>query len=287
MLFSLNSPIGSTISFERNTENEAGKALSAIVLKDSDGDSLKDWEETLWKTDPQNPDSDGDGTYDGEEVRLGRDPMKPSPGDDLKKTDIKKEGPANSFTDSLLKDTLASYNLVRQPGVSNTELSKKINSDLEQKIRAKIYNPDTRIYEIKDIIITENNNENSIREYKKQLREMGKKYEDTYENEITVVNNTLITENSQELEKLNAAISTYKNMIKDLLTITTPSNLAQTHLNIINTYSALIDSVEKMKEILKDPIIGIAGILQYQRDSKNLIIIAAELGFQTLPKVSN
>jgi len=42
-----------------------------------------------------------------------------------------------------------------------------------------------------------------------------------------------------------------------------------------------------MKEILKDPIIGIAGVLQYQRDSKNLFIIAAELGFQKLPETNN
>jgi hypothetical protein len=35
---------------------------------DSDGDGLKDWEETLWGTDPLNPDSDGDGIYDRESM---------------------------------------------------------------------------------------------------------------------------------------------------------------------------------------------------------------------------
>ncbi len=51
--------------------------------KDSDNDGLKDWEEVLWKTDPQNPDTDGDGTPDGEEVKLGRDPTIPAPGDKI------------------------------------------------------------------------------------------------------------------------------------------------------------------------------------------------------------
>ncbi len=51
--------------------------------KDSDNDGLKDWEEALWKTDPQNPDSDGDGTPDGEEVAEGRNPAVPGPNDSL------------------------------------------------------------------------------------------------------------------------------------------------------------------------------------------------------------
>ncbi len=51
--------------------------------KDSDNDGLKDWEEALWKTDPQNQDSDGDGTPDGKEVAEGRNPAVPGPDDSL------------------------------------------------------------------------------------------------------------------------------------------------------------------------------------------------------------
>ncbi len=39
---------------------------------DSDSDGLKDWEETLWGTDPKNPDTDGDGTEDGSAVEAER-----------------------------------------------------------------------------------------------------------------------------------------------------------------------------------------------------------------------
>jgi len=50
---------------------------------DSDNDGLKDWEEKLWGTDPNNPDTDGDGVKDGEELKQGRDPLKPGPDDKL------------------------------------------------------------------------------------------------------------------------------------------------------------------------------------------------------------
>ena len=51
--------------------------------KDTDGDGLKDWEELLWKTDPNKMDTDGDGTPDGEEINLGRNPLKAGPNDKI------------------------------------------------------------------------------------------------------------------------------------------------------------------------------------------------------------
>ncbi|MEK9166408.1 MAG: hypothetical protein AAB846_01610 [Patescibacteria group bacterium] len=53
----------------------------AIASADTDKDGLKDWEETLWKTDPKSPDTDGDGAPDGEEVRAGRNPSVKGPND--------------------------------------------------------------------------------------------------------------------------------------------------------------------------------------------------------------
>ncbi len=51
------------------------------LLEDQDGDGLKNWEEVIWKTDPQNPDTDGDGVGDGEEIKQGRDPLVKGGGD--------------------------------------------------------------------------------------------------------------------------------------------------------------------------------------------------------------
>jgi len=61
-----------------------GPVIAEEIAKDSDGDGLKDWEEALWKTDPNNPDTDGDGTPDGQEIKEGRDPLVPGPDDRLK-----------------------------------------------------------------------------------------------------------------------------------------------------------------------------------------------------------
>lgn len=46
---------------------------------DEDADSMNDFLEFAFKTDPKNPDSDGDGHTDGEELRAGYDPRTAEP----------------------------------------------------------------------------------------------------------------------------------------------------------------------------------------------------------------
>ncbi|MBI2096537.1 MAG: hypothetical protein HYT40_00015 [Candidatus Sungbacteria bacterium] len=61
-------------------ENQGQVIAENKLMEDSDGDGFKNWEEVIWKTDPQNPDTDGDGISDGDEVRAGRDPLVRGPG---------------------------------------------------------------------------------------------------------------------------------------------------------------------------------------------------------------
>ncbi len=66
--------------FTNNTPSITASSTEKIVYDlDSDADGLKDWEETLWGTDPKNPDTDGDGIDDttAVEIRRGISPHEP------------------------------------------------------------------------------------------------------------------------------------------------------------------------------------------------------------------
>jgi len=52
-------------------------------FEDNDNDGLRNWEEELYHSDPNNPDTDGDGYLDGEEVDSGHNPLVRAPGDKL------------------------------------------------------------------------------------------------------------------------------------------------------------------------------------------------------------
>jgi hypothetical protein len=73
----------------KNSTSTDQNLSDSSASADTDHDGLRNWEETIWKTDPNNPDTDGDGTPDGEEVNEGRDPAKKGPGDTLSIDDIR------------------------------------------------------------------------------------------------------------------------------------------------------------------------------------------------------
>ena len=60
---------------------EGKEAIIQSQNIDTDGDGLRDWEEELLGTDPNNPDTDGDGFLDGEEINSGHNPLVKAPGD--------------------------------------------------------------------------------------------------------------------------------------------------------------------------------------------------------------
>lgn len=87
---------------------------SEVYNRDSDGDGLKDWEESIYGTDPLNPDTDGDGYLDGEEIYSGHDPLIPAnaPGGDAyvkfaSKNRKKGEKPENANLTQGLVDLMA------------------------------------------------------------------------------------------------------------------------------------------------------------------------------------
>lgn len=50
---------------------DTDKLLADFAAKDTDGDTLPDWQEALYGTDPSRPDTDGDGVTDGDAARRG------------------------------------------------------------------------------------------------------------------------------------------------------------------------------------------------------------------------
>ena len=61
--------------FENREKIEKIKNIQEMNNKDTDGDGLKDWQESLYKTNPEIRDTDLDGVSDFDEVQQNRDPL--------------------------------------------------------------------------------------------------------------------------------------------------------------------------------------------------------------------
>ncbi len=100
--------------------------------EDSDSDGLKDWEEDLWKTDPNNPDTDSDGFYDGIEIVLKKDPTVAGPDDYY-------------YNSTNLSDSSKKY-LPEDDGTYTGKLSRDFFYDYVSK--GGVYDPDTLVNEV-------------------------------------------------------------------------------------------------------------------------------------------
>ncbi|MBU3925588.1 thrombospondin type 3 repeat-containing protein [Patescibacteria group bacterium] len=237
--------------------------------KDSDNDGLKDWEETLWKTDPNNSDTDGDGTADGEEIKQSRDPAKPGPDDKLnefKNLIAEKENNSDinglTITDQLARQFFASFMALYQSGSLDEETKSQMADSLAENLSQERLSDK---YTVFDLNIINDNSKEAIKIYGDKTQSIIDKYQaNGGEDEITIINNAFQNEDNKELQKLDATIILYRNVYKELLKVEAPSSLAGYHLDLINGIYNLAESLVKIEETFNDPIGGLVGVNQYQ-----------------------
>lgn len=229
--------------------------------KDLDNDGLKQWEETLWKTDPNNPDTDGDGTLDGEEIKQGRDPTKPGPGD--KFTESLSEG---NKTENFTKDFLSS--------VLNSPESGNLDETAKQKLRESVITSVTQDklsdkYAISDLKIINVNSKESLRKFGNSSAEIINRYTESFtENEIVVFQGIVQSQDTSRIEELNVYIEAYEKIINDLIKLETPSDISNLELKLINNFFKVSESIKNMKKLQQDPITSLTGVYQYLIEAK-------------------
>jgi len=248
-----------------STENQRELLVSVDNNKtsgDSDGDLLQDWEEILWKTDPNNPDTDGDGTKDGVEISLQRDPNVPGPDDSMidEVTTDRGQLPessvqGNSFT------AKAGIDIFREVLENSQNPNNPINADtivqnLENEANSNLGSSD--LYTKNDLIIQSNNSNEILRRY--------------YDNFTAVVVNEIIkvgqlVDPSDEVLG-DTMIGIYNNMHQRLSSIPVPEIMSDVHLDYINSLATSVYYYEIILDEEKDPLLSYYAIPKF-RDSMN------------------
>ncbi len=252
-----------TVTADRSAEREAVGKAAQILAKDGDGDGLKDWEEGLWGTDPNNPDTDEDGTQDGAEIRLGRDPLKKGPNDLLDRATIAEKTTANTQTtpltlsEQIAREFFSQYMAAKQSGQPFTAKN-------EKEILLHFFNNPPPLaaatrYTEKDLAAGA-----SLHDYGNGVAAILLKYSDkTGENELQTLQAAADSEDAGKLTKLAARRIAYQNALKDLLALPTPSEAVTLHLDLLNAIAAMEKGVSGMQLIFSDPVKSLETIGQY------------------------
>ncbi|PCI30272.1 hypothetical protein COB55_00635 [Candidatus Wolfebacteria bacterium] len=241
------------------------EVLSAVVEADQDNDGLKDWEETLWGSDPNKPDTDFDGTNDGDEVAQGRNPVIAGPDDLITAEDIKKgEYVGGSTTDSFSEQFITEYFLIRER--SGGALSESESREfIDRLITSTIDDSPKKAFDSNDFSVIEDNTEESIRKYGSAIRDAIAEYSPkNSENEYIIFIRAVETDDEDEIGKIDPIIDGYSNFQKALTVMDVPSTALALHVELTNTIANLRSSITGMRNIFTDPVGAVQGVQSYE-----------------------
>lgn len=258
----------------------AGGETALINLpseKDSDADGLKDWEESLWKTDKNNPDTDGDGTLDGDEVKLSRNPAKAGPNDEFKNELAATPPPPENYekismTDSLSRSLLLGYLSAKQSGGESLGDAEK-NNLVDSLLSGLSETAEREVYGISDLKISRDEGEEPIRRYGNRLGAIMEKY--SYPNppgmEIYIFKKSIEAGNEGGLKEIEKSVAVYEGLIKDCLALEVPADLADAHLGLVNVFSRNKEMSVDLMNFSGDPLASVMALKNYYGTQEDMI----------------
>ncbi|MFQ5662084.1 MAG: hypothetical protein ACE5F2_02430 [Candidatus Paceibacteria bacterium] len=253
-----------------SNKNIDTKVLNNINKKDTDNDGLKDWEEELWNTDPNNPDTDEDGTKDGDEVDAGRNPNLTGPDDEYQEDVFIKQRQQDFLdenfteTEKLSQNLFGNYLLKRS---SSKQLTEKDKSDLINSALQDISNLEIQVkqYTISDISVSNDSSKIFTKNYGNKLGDIILKHSFKTDNELTIFNRSLTNDDKDEIKKLDLIINGYKDILKDALVVVVPIDATEEHLTFVQGIALIISSIENMRVIYDDPVRAMAGLEEHRK----------------------
>lgn len=237
---------------------------------DSDNDGLRDWEESLWGTDKDNPDTDGDGTSDGDEVAANRDPLIAGPDDQVETATV----PSYKRTDTENLSVTEAFERDYYRGIAQLSTEGQLNNETLQTFIVGL----TREYVVKaqidleysepDLSITSDPSIATAKEYGNRLGAVAKTYtEIDFEEELGTIQTVIQSEGGAGTAELEAIIGEYAKAKTELLAIeTVPFALTEAHLSILNGVSGIERALNEMKaNLVIDPLKSMIRLSHYQQ----------------------
>lgn len=257
----------------RASSEQARAEQVAALTRDADADGLKDWEEHIFRTDPQNPDTDGDATPDGAEIQQNRDPLNPNTSTDQQKQNDFAPIPAafaadgvssptpnitEQFSRSILPDILGPILAGAAP--QPNDLTHKVNNFdfLQNPERVWI---GAKHYSKAEITINPNNDIRAIIQMFLAISQSVATYaRDPSANQAAIVNFIQNPASEEARVSLLAYQNTLDAIIQDVRKISVPQEYAPFILSYLNTLSKIHHSLALIANVENDPISALLAV---------------------------
>lgn len=229
-----------------------------VIQKDSNGNSIPDWEESLWGLDPHK-----NGDKNKEFILAKRKEL-------AKESDIavnNQTGPL-SENETLAREFFAIIMSLQESGDLNEVSIQSIGDTIGEKINAT---PIEDAYNLSMISTTKANPANT-NTYSSALAKLFDQYKnEDIGKELTFISVALSTNDPGALKEAGKVGNSYKAFGKDLLKMTVPNTFASIHLALANDYEKVGETIDGMSVMLDDPITGMKSIINYKKYSDALV----------------
>lgn len=203
--------------------------VSETTEKDTDGDGLKDWEESLWGLDIKNPDTDGDGIIDSDEIRKIQEFLGAG-------NENNPDNPANdkTKTGALTRDILTIASAITQSG----QVTKESQGAITDEIAKYLEKREVPTYTIRDITMIDNATPAQVKTY---IASIKKSLEHT---PMTKNDAQLIADYEGNMDTNNMApyvqtADKFKKEVELLKKVPVPDQFLGQHLDYMNSLQGL------------------------------------------------
>lgn len=259
--------IRGTLSFFKNKKagNNNGEptkmTIGGLIQKDGNNNGIADWEEYLWGLDPNKNGPENKEFILAKKKTLEQNGV------------ISIEDDSKQITDNevLSREFFATIISLQQTGEISQESLDSVAQAVGQRIEAT---PIPDIYR-SDMLTIQNDSAAANQKYHEDLSDLINSYENAdIGSELILVAQGLNTKDPQALYAAKTVALAYRSFGNDLIKITVPRSLTQTHLSLANNYEKTAQSIEGLTKMLNDPIVGMSSIINYKKYSD---MIAADL----------
>lgn len=171
-----------------------------------------------------------------------------------------------TLTAQMSRDFMSQYLLLKKGG---REISIADANQIASNVMSvpEYTQPSAAVYVASNLHITTSKTQDTYIGYKTTVNYMLKNRSlQIKDDPVTILTNTMKTENSSEIAKLDPLVATSKSLITDLLSVAVPIDAVKIHLDLINAVSSLSVNLESMRGVLNDPVKTMASISTYNQN---------------------
>ncbi len=245
--------------------------VTDLVQLDSDTDGIPDWEEALWGTD-KNKKVTFDNTPDAEYIATKKEELK-MPAEETQSSANPTE------TEKFAHEFFSAFTAMKQSGEVDQNAINNFSSALGQKaIDPNLIDR----YSEKDIRVSQNETAQTRDSYFTAVEQyFDKERAAGVGDELDIVSGVLAsysaTGKSVGVDKLLKIADAYQDFGAKMMSLSVPASLSQNHLAVANSANNTGIAVRNMMKIVDDPVVGLAGLSQYQKYSEDFIKVAGDL----------